>query len=709
MSDIDTILREIKPRVMSWIGQSTSAVSATGGVKDHGLLVGLADDDHTQYVHINTARSISVQHTFAPTSPAAPFALNANAQSQLVTGLYADQLNKSVSVSGLGLSGGGSLIADRTITLASSSNPGATASILATNSSGELTVEKLYLGSAKDVDLYRSNADTLMTDDSFIIGGTSLMPNISYRTNIGSISKKYLQLYAAELWVETLVAQNTLATIGGRILVAPTTTLTTDLAAASTTIYVKHNQLANNDIVYLEADGKVEFILITSGATADPPNGYYYSCTRDLDGSGANDWYAGDAALNTGTTGDGFIDIYSMRSVRSAAHIGPTILGNVRTGTTYSDLGEVWAIGNLNGLYGYGTDTYGVGIGRYASSMPNIVMDSTNGLRIRNYTSNVMEFKTDGSALISGTMSVTGTLTAGDGVVWLDEDGYSLQLASSLTDAHRIKWVESGFRVIWLEGALESGVLYKANLEVDTATAGTDAAVFLSATSPHGTVAIGVRADSTMTIALSTTHTQIFGDAQIEKGLTIGSTTQAPIDKTITFYETTDPSTPFSPYGILWAVDNTWVKYIGHDAYVLNWMAGKTYTPTWSSDGGTQPSLGNGTLDARYHVFGRLCQVWIRLVFGSSTTFGTGNHTFSLPFTSRNGTVNYYGVAHFRDAATANYYRAIQIGANASTISYWNSWAEGSNVSLWTPTSPFAMANGDGVNVNIIYELSGPE
>ena len=49
----------------------------------------------------------------------------------------------SIGVSGLGLSGGGDLTANRTITLASSSNPGAAASILASTAAGGLTLATL--------------------------------------------------------------------------------------------------------------------------------------------------------------------------------------------------------------------------------------------------------------------------------------------------------------------------------------------------------------------------------------------------------------------------------------------------------------------------------------------------------------------------------------------------------------------------------------
>lgn len=66
---------------------------ATPNIVDHGILDGLTDDDHPQYVHTSVARTITAQHSFAPTGAAAPFVLGANAQTQLVTGLNADLLD----------------------------------------------------------------------------------------------------------------------------------------------------------------------------------------------------------------------------------------------------------------------------------------------------------------------------------------------------------------------------------------------------------------------------------------------------------------------------------------------------------------------------------------------------------------------------------------------------------------------------------------
>jgi hypothetical protein len=134
----------------------------------------------------------------------------------------------------------------------------------------------------------------------------------------------------------------------------------------------------------MESNGKVEFMAVTSVAGGGV-GAYTYTVTRDLDGTGRNLWYAGDAVLNTGTTGNGFIDIYSVRGVKAGTEIGPTIVGNVRTGTTYNQWVSAWAVGNLNGLYGYGANhVYGAAFGKYGTGVASsfLTADATNGIRM---------------------------------------------------------------------------------------------------------------------------------------------------------------------------------------------------------------------------------------------------------------------------------------------------------------------------------------
>lgn len=55
------------------------------------------------------------------------------------------------------------------------------------------------------------------------------------------------------------------------------------------------------------------------------------------------------------------------------------------------------------------------------------------------------------------------------------------------------------------------------------------------------------------------------------------------------------------------------------------------YATTWACSSGTNPSLGNGTLYSEWTRFGTRGEVSIHLKAGSTTTFGSGLWTFSLP------------------------------------------------------------------------------
>lgn len=279
---------------------------------------------------------------------------------------------------------------------------------------------------------------TLMVSPSgsfiFNTTGKNIDPFNNFDLNLGRINKKYLSLHVGELVAETLVAQNTIATIGGRILVGPTTQLIADLSAGSTTIDVKHNQMTIGDRVYMEANNNIEFIAITSTPTIIP-NGFRYSVTRNLDGTGANAWFAGDAVFNTGQTGKGFIDIYSFSSIKG--HAGPAIVGNIRNSSTYNDWSEHWAIGQLNGLYGYGTDAIGVAFGKYVAGETHITQDSTNGYRVFNGLSTVV-----GQWKPNGDISV-GEIAASKPNVFVSPT--FLALRSNTTERIRLNSDGSGF------------------------------------------------------------------------------------------------------------------------------------------------------------------------------------------------------------------------------------------------------------------------
>lgn len=275
-----------------------------------------------------------------------------------------------------------------------------------THSTGTLTASGTFKVPTLGADANLTASPT--GDWIFNAGGKDIYPSTNYDQNLGLLSKKFLALHAGELLVETLVAQNTIATIGGRVIIAPTTPLVADLSTDSSYIQTKYNNIANGDRIYLEADGKVEFMTVISSAV---PNGSYYryAVTRNIDGSDANIWYAGDAVLNTGTTGNGFIDLYSVRGIKAATEYGPTIVGNVRNSATWNDWSPRWAIGNLNGLYGYSTNTYGAAFGVPTGAW--IKIDPTEGLRIGHNATNFIQIAADATATMAGLTISTDALT----------------------------------------------------------------------------------------------------------------------------------------------------------------------------------------------------------------------------------------------------------------------------------------------------------
>lgn len=142
--------------------------------------------------------------------------------------------------------------------------------------------------------------------------------------------------------------------------------------------------LSDGDIVHLQARGQEEWMEILDAGTGAGP--YTHAVTRDLGSDGLGTWLEYDVVVNTGQNGDGFIDMFAGSEIGPTVSIGPTIRGNVRFGTAYDDFRPFWEIGNLIGSYGYVANTYGAAFGQYATDEPNITIDSTNGFRIRNYS-----------------------------------------------------------------------------------------------------------------------------------------------------------------------------------------------------------------------------------------------------------------------------------------------------------------------------------
>jgi hypothetical protein len=129
-----------------------------------------------------------------------------------------------------------------------------------------------------------------------------------------------------------------------------------------------------------------------------------------------------------------------------------------------------------------------------------------------------------------------------------------------------------------------------------------------------------------------------------------------------------------------------------------------SYVPVWTSTG-TAPSLGNGTITGRYKQVGKLVVATIKVVFGSTSTFGTGAYSFSLPVAA-SGSTDYVGSAYMRDASgtsTGHYAGIAVVTAVSPTVL---TAVEASGHTQLQATLPVVWANTDFLEFTITYEAA---
>jgi hypothetical protein len=133
--------------------------------------------------------------------------------------------------------------------------------------------------------------------------------------------------------------------------------------------------------------------------------------------------------------------------------------------------------------------------------------------------------------------------------------------------------------------------------------------------------------------------------------------------------------------------------------YSQDWTA---YTPSWGSTG-TQPAIGNGTLQASYLRVGKLVYVHIYWKAGSTTTYGTGIYFFSLPFSAYTFGVGSWGFptsGYLENSGIAGY--TIQ-GSSTSGSNFVPILANGNS---WSGTDPFTLGTDDFVNIQLVYGVA---
>lgn len=147
------------------------------------------------------------------------------------------------------------------------------------------------------------------------------------------------------------------------------------------------------------------------------------------------------------------------------------------------------------------------------------------------------------------------------------------------------------------------------------------------------------------------------------------------------------------------AISNNYYSYLDSP---FGFPSAFSYSPTWTSASNPQPAIGNGSLSGRYIISGKSIRLIMSFTAGTTTTFGTGVWSFSLPVTSAGG-FERLGTSRIPDSSTGTQYvRLITILTGATTMTYFIE--DGTSNNQLTSAVPMTWATGDALHADIEYE-----
>ena len=162
----------------------------------------------------------------------------------------------------------------------------------------------------------------------------SVIPTNSDSSDIGSSTRLFRKGFFSELSTLIFKKENVLVMDGIFVLTKQSGKFDRNVLASDTTIDFGQ-AMTPGDFLLLRSEGQMEFMQVGSLVT-----GTIYNVTRNLDGSGANDWPAGSVFAVLGNQGDGRIEFVAGDEWR---------FSQIVQGSTYNSGMETVRIGKLDG------------------------------------------------------------------------------------------------------------------------------------------------------------------------------------------------------------------------------------------------------------------------------------------------------------------------------------------------------------------------
>lgn len=242
-------------------------------------------------------------------------------------------------LAGDGLIGGGDLTEDRTLAVGAGAGITVTADAVAVDQAFSPT----WTGQ-------HTFQDTMIA--------RTILPELTDAYDLGSAAKLWRRGYLSELRA-LLFAEETIQLVGGWLIIPKDAgTFAADVADTDTAIDFGKAMTPGHWVLvrsYNAVTNEPAAEYVTVGTLV---SGTIYNVTRDVDGSGANDWAAGTPFLVLGADGDGRIELNAYDTPR---------IQILQQGAAYNLNDEMVRIGDLNGSFGITNERYGLGVGDYAA------------------------------------------------------------------------------------------------------------------------------------------------------------------------------------------------------------------------------------------------------------------------------------------------------------------------------------------------------
>lgn len=248
--------------------------------------------------------------------------------------------------------------------------------------------------SGQEVSLDPSDSNTWTGNQIFQGNNTyrHLVPESTDTYDIGSVTRYWRNQWVSQI-MATIFAENTAQLIGGAFIIPKDTGLLPAVGSADTTINFGDTMTVGDHLLIKAQDTsgayKTEYIKVgtlVSGTT--------YNVTRDE--ASANDpdpaWPDGTPYAVLGQTGNGWIQLDATTTPRMSIFT---------QSANYNDQTEVVRLGDINGLGGISSTTWGAYFG--AADKAYMTVDPTNGLQLKtsndkaSFDANGISFNASGS------------------------------------------------------------------------------------------------------------------------------------------------------------------------------------------------------------------------------------------------------------------------------------------------------------------------